>query len=306
MTDQADDQALALGTAQFGLDYGVTNAGGRLDDATARELLAVGSDLHLSLLDTAGGYGNSEERLGRLLASSPEYPWQVMTKTPASRSQRITATEIALFETAWQQSRKRLGPGRLHGLLVHHADDLLVPGGEALQGWLRELRASGQVAHIGVSVYDADQIDGLFTRYGRDGRPFDIVQFPASIADQRLLAGPALGQLHGMGVQLHVRSLYLQGLLLASPEFVEARFPGKGPWLRRLRAFCAEQHLSPVQACMSFFRSNPLLHVAVVGATSSGELRQIRQGFDSAPRMDWGGWAENDPQWVDPRRWKAA
>jgi aryl-alcohol dehydrogenase-like predicted oxidoreductase len=298
-------QRLALGTAQIGLDYGVTNMAGRIPDTEVSNLLSASCASGLSLLDTAPGYGDSEDRLGRFTAQAA-CAWEIMTKTPAARSERITAAEIGVFEASWQLSRERLGPGPLHALLVHHAEDLLAPGGEALHDWLCSLRACGQVTHIGVSVYDRDQIDALFSRFGAQGRPFDIVQLPASIADQRLCAGTTLRALHELGVQLHVRSLYLQGLLLAKPEFVDARFPGKGDWLRRLRQFCADHGLSPVQACLSFFKSSFALDVAVVGATNVKELLELKQGFDNAPVLDWRDWADNDSLWVDPRRWRTA
>lgn len=296
-------QKLALGTAQFGLNYGITNRAGQLSDETVQALLQGCRTLGWSLLDTAGGYGDSERRLGHFLKAGPPHAWQVMTKTPASRKERFDAADLERFRAAWHVSRGLFGPGSLHALLVHHADDLFAPGGEALHGWLCELRERREVAHIGVSVYDGAQIDALFDRFSGAGRPFDIVQLPANIADQRLLAGPLLDRLRDMGVQLHVRSLYLQGLLLATPEFVEKKFPGKGRWVRDFRLFCEQHGMSPVQGCMSFLKSNPVFDVAVVGVTSMLELGQLGQAYDSAPLLDWRAWADNDPLWVDPRRW---
>ena len=299
-------QQLALGTAQFGLDYGITNEAGKLDDETAASLLRECCSLGVTLLDTAGGYGDSEERLGRFLADAPPYPWRVVTKTPAARASRFTGDHLKTFQDAWQLSRRRLGRETIDALLVHHADDLLVPGGDALYGWLRELRASGEVVHIGVSVYDGTQVEKLLAQCADGDRFFDIVQLPASIADQRLLEGGALLRLRELGVEVHARSLYLQGLLLASPEFVEQKFPGKGQWLARLRAFCDRRGMSPLQACLSFFRSCPLMDVAVVGITSVDDMRQLQDAFVTAPLLDWRAWAENDPMWVDPRRWSRA
>jgi aryl-alcohol dehydrogenase-like predicted oxidoreductase len=307
MIAEVSGQQLALGTAQFGLDYGITNQSGQLDDATVQDLIEECRNLGVSLLDTAGGYGNSEVRLGVAVAGQPRHAWRIITKTPAVRAAQFAPADLEHFRVAWRLSSQRLGADRLQALLVHHADDLLVPGGDALYAWLCDLRASGQVEHIGVSVYDAEQLEALFTRYGDTGRPFDIVQLPASIADQRLLANPLLPFLRRMGVQVHARSLYLQGLLLADAEFVEHKFPGKGEWVKRFHDFCRQQDLTSVQACMSFFRSNAsLLDVAVVGVTSVAELRQLKQGLDLAPQLDWQAWAENDPRWVDPRRWGRA
>jgi aryl-alcohol dehydrogenase-like predicted oxidoreductase len=305
---QGPDQQIALGTAQFGLDYGITNRQGRVTDDAARDLLRASAAQGWMLLDTAGGYGDSEQRLGQLLTELPPHAWKVMTKTPGARKDRFTASDLVAFDLAWQASRSRLaqGTGPVHALMVHHADDLLVPGGEILHGWLMRLREEGQIGLAGVSVYDAGQLDALLQRYSGVQRPFDIVQLPASIADQRLLRAPCVQRLHEMGVELHARSLYLQGLLLADPDFVEARFPGKGTWLRRLQAWSLANGLDPVQACLSFFRSTPLLRVAVIGVTNAAEWQQLAAAWHSAPVLDWAEWASNDPDWVDPRRWREA
>ncbi len=113
---------------------------------------------------------------------------------------------------------------------------------------------------------------------------------------------PQLAAWAGMQ-ELHARSLYLQGLLLASPEFVEAKFPGKGDWLRRLQAWSRDQGLDPVQACISFFRSTSLLQVAVIGVTNVAQLQQLAHAWDTAPVLDWTDWACDAPDWVDPRSW---
>ncbi|MFI8613969.1 aldo/keto reductase [Acidovorax sp. NPDC077693] len=298
-------QRVALGTAQIGLDYGITNAGGRLRDAAAYEVLREAAAHGWTIVDTAGGYGDSEERLGALLRDQAGMPWEIITKTPAARKEIFGEADLAPFQTAWALSRSRLGisSSQPHGLLVHHADDLLVPGGERLHDWLLSLREEGAVTRVGVSVYDEAQVDSLFSRYGGRERPFDIVQLPASIADQRLVRGPAAEAMRHMGVEVHARSLFLQGLLLAAPEFAEDRFPGRGKWVRRMHAWAASYGLTPVQACISFFRSNPSLGVAVIGVTSALELRQIAQALVVAPVLDWSEWADQNPCWLDPRRW---
>lgn len=291
---------LALGTAQFGLAYGITNTRGALPDEVARDLLRSCASSGVTLLDTAAGYGDSEERLGRLL---PPGSWRTVTKTAALRRERFEATDLTLFEDTFADSLRHLRRGDVHGLLVHHADDLLVPGGECLLHWLHEQRDAGQARHIGVSLYSGDQARALLERYRHTPRAFDIVQLPASLADQRLLVDGTLDRLADHGIQVHVRSLLLQGLLLADATFVEARFPGKGAWMRRLHVWCAAHGLSPLHACLSFFKSTPGIQVAVVGATGPAELTEIAQAYEAAPVRDWRDWADNDPAWVDPRRW---
>ena len=55
---------LAIGTAQFGLNYGISNTQGQVDKAQVADILSLGASLGIDTLDCAGAYGNSEQILG--------------------------------------------------------------------------------------------------------------------------------------------------------------------------------------------------------------------------------------------------
>ena len=57
---------IALGTAQFGLDYGVANQAGQISPSAAKAILSLATKNELDTLDTAIAYGNSEAVLGAL------------------------------------------------------------------------------------------------------------------------------------------------------------------------------------------------------------------------------------------------
>lgn len=287
-------QQLALGTAQFGLDYGITNTRGRVpaDDAAAllRQAWAGG----VRIVDTAQAYGDSEEVLGATMRDT----WRIVTKTLPQRLESVDAAAVARVDAAFARSLQHLG--RVDTLLVHHARDVLVPGGEHLFSWLQEQKRQRRVSRIGVSVYDGAEIAALLGRYA-----IDVVQLPASIADQRLLDDGSASRLHRAGVEVHVRSLFLQGLLLAPPQFLAQRFPAQREWLERFHAECARRGITAQQACFGFFKSREEFSMAVVGVSSAGELAQLLQAWDSAPAMDWSGWGVDNTAFTDPRLWKA-
>ena len=68
---------LALGTAQFGLDYGVTNSEGKVQVEEVELILGCAKENSINTLDTAASYGNSEEVLGSIGISD----FQIITKT---------------------------------------------------------------------------------------------------------------------------------------------------------------------------------------------------------------------------------
>lgn len=289
-------QQLALGTAQLGLDYGITNEAGRVPAAEAEAMLDAAWAGGVRLLDTAPAYGDSEAGLGQAFARRPGRGWRVVTKTLPLRLPAIDAQALSQVDAAFRRSIAALGP--VDTLLVHHADDLLVPGGEALHGWLRGQQEQGRVRCIGASIYDGAQARLLVQRYA-----LDVVQLPASIADQRLLADGTVARLADAGIELHARSLYLQGLLLADPGFVTARFPAQAAWARRFHDECRRRALQPLQACLSFFRDQPALSVAVIGAASRAEIATLLAAWNAAPAGDWSGWAVDNPAFTDPRQW---
>src|SRR5262249_17350751 len=157
-------------------------------------------------IDTAPLYGGSEESLGRALRAGDAFA--IVTKTPWFGPGGVPANAEALT-SAFQASLDRLRQERVYGLLVHRASDLLGPEGDDLFEAMRRLKQLGRVAKIGVSIYDARELEGVLARH----QP-DLVQLPLNVLDQRLLAGGQITRLKSAGVEIHARSAFLQGLLL--------------------------------------------------------------------------------------------
>src|SRR5579872_4477175 len=147
---------LALGTAQFGLAYGVSHEGGRVPLDEARDILELAALSGLDMLDTAAAYGDSEEVLGTI--AGEDSPFSVVAKTLPIRADSIDAEAVARVEAAFRQSLRRLRRDKVYALLVHDARDLLNPGGERLWARLQALRAEGLARKIGLSAYEGGEI----------------------------------------------------------------------------------------------------------------------------------------------------
>lgn len=274
---------LALGTVQFGLDYGLTNAAGRVPEPEVAAILALAAEAGIDLLDTATAYGDSEAVIGRLAAPS----FRVVTKIggPPAR-----------FADEVRGSAARLGRAP-HAVLLHDARALVRPGGEEVARGLEALRASGLARRIGFSVYTP----GVLAAAVAMVRP-DVVQLPFSVLDRRFERSGWLARLRDAGTEVHARSLFLQGALLAPATPPRLAFADR--ILAGFRETCAAARLSPLAACLAAGLEAPLDRL-VIGVTSRAELAAALDAAASAGPLPsaFAALATGDEALVDPSRW---
>ncbi|HEY5346969.1 MAG TPA: aldo/keto reductase, partial [Rhizomicrobium sp.] len=129
----------------------------------------------------------------------------------------------------------------------------------------------------------------------------DAMQVPFSLLDQRLLQDGALAALKDLGVEIHARSIFLQGLLFLAPERLPEKLKHAAPMLARLHARLREANATPLAAALSFARAQENLDYALVGVTSLAELEEI---LGAAPvSLDWTDFALDDELVLTPSRW---
>lgn len=276
---------LGIGTVQFGQAYGVSNTHGQVPRTDVKLILELAARSGVSLLDTAANYGEAEAVLG----GNDLNPFRIVSKTCGL--QHGLHGVIARV----RESVQTLGAVDL--LLVHSVKDLLGPSGTTLWRALQALKAEGIIGGIGISAYVADDPVALAERF----RP-DAMQLPFSLLDQRLLHDGSLTRLKSLGVEIHARSLFLQGLLFMSqpPQKLEAA----GPMLELVRARIAAAGATPLAAALGFVLSRPEIDVAVVGMTGLGQLREIVSTMLAPlPQMDWQACALKDERILTPSLW---
>lgn len=291
---------LGLGTVQFGLDYGVSNEQGMTPPAAVQEILALAWRSGITLLDTAAAYGMSESAIGQ--GTPAGFSFAIVTKTPPFRKKRVGKAEAANLRETFQRSLERLKRPAAYGLLVHHADDLLVPGGGWLWQAMEALRAEGRVRKIGFSVYSPGEIERLLKAY----RP-DLIQLPVSVFDQRLVLGGWLPRLKELGIEIHSRSVFLQGLLLMPPEKLPPYFAPVKPLLERYRRALADRRISPLAAALGFVGRQPEIDCVIVGVNHPGHLAEIVQAARDGGALDgfdFSTFAVSDEAIVNPSSWR--
>jgi aryl-alcohol dehydrogenase-like predicted oxidoreductase len=271
---------LALGTVQFGLPYGIANRGGKTCPDEVSAVLAAAAVHGIDTLDTAIGYGDSEAILGRAGVAE----WRIITKLPGLPADESDVASWVEREISGSLTRLRVG--RLHGVLLHRPLDLLGSRGEALFDALAALKRTGATGKIGVSVYGPEDLD-LLAEF-----PFDLVQAPLNILDRRLIDSNWMQRLKDRGVELHVRSVFLQGLLLMSATERPEKFARWQPIWSYWDAWLVEHGLTPLQACLGCLASCAPIDRLVVGAADRVQLDEIV----AAARCHATAW----PDWPQP------
>lgn len=283
---------LALGTVQFGLDYGIANHSGRVHPDEAGRILTEAGQAGISMLDTAIAYGDSERTLGQIGVAD----WRIVTKLPEMPD---TCPDVAEWvENRVKGSLDRLGVQQLHAVLLHRPAQLLEARGPQLFAALERLKVLGYTKKIGISIYDPNELDSLFSKMH-----FDLVQAPLNILDRRLVTSGWARRLKHIGAELHVRSTFLQGLLLMSSEKRPQKFSRwQSLWLEWDR-WLSETGLSPLEACLRFALSIEEVDNVVVGVDSVVQFREIHVAANGVlPGLP--AWPQAiDPVLLNPALW---
>lgn len=284
---------LALGTVQFGLNYGIANLTGCLTTAEAKTILQRARACGMDTLDTAIAYGESETVLGQLGISE----WNAITKLPPVPDDCHDVAQWVHHQI--KQSMMRLRVTQLYGVLLHRPDQLLGSMGPALLGALQEIKAHGITRKIGVSVYFPTELDALFDIFAPD-----IVQAPVNILDRGLVESGWASRLHQAGIEVHARSAFLQGLLLMPREQRPAQFASRWSdvwdvWDRWL----VLTGLTALQACLGYVEKLAEVDRVVVGVETVAQLNQIFEAteaeLDGLPEFN----ALKDARLINPASW---
>lgn len=257
---------LALGTVQFGLPYGIANKKGQVSTQEVKSILDLAQRNGVNNLDTAIAYGESETVLGAFSLSD----FEIITKLPPlpDNCQNIQGW----VDKELQDSFARLKVSSVSGLLLHCPDDLLSPSGTALYRALQTKKKEGFVKNIGVSIYSPDELE-LLTKYYQ----FDLIQAPFNMLDHRLDDGSWFKKLEQVGTRLHVRSIFMQGLLLMSSNDRPKKFDRWSSLWNLWDEWIKDMGITPLQACLCHALSVPEIEKIVIGVDSTNQFNQILQ-----------------------------
>lgn len=259
----------ALGTVQFGMDYGVQGARKPSPEAVFRILdRAVGSGINT--LDTAAAYGDAEAVIGEYLDrnSSRKREIKIISKLAAgllNGKPKDQWSGIAVESAG--QSLERLGISRLEAFLFHDASHLFDPS--AVKA-LRTVVDEGLAEKIGVSVYTPQE-----AMKALEYEEIKVVQIPYNVFDRRLDRCGFFTQAESRGVEVYARSTLLQGLALMDPdEGLPEKLGFAEKYIRKFRGICREYHVPPLEAAVCYAGGHAGIGCVVFGVDNEKQLEE--------------------------------
>jgi aryl-alcohol dehydrogenase-like predicted oxidoreductase len=285
---------------QFGTNYGISNRGGRPSETEVAAILARAVEAGIGYLDTAPAYGEAQIFVGRHLPR--HHDLRIITKLAPIGEARIEAQHGAVILETVARSLEHLRVDRVHGILVHHASDVAKPGAEHIVDALMQARARGWADRIGISIYDAEQLTLAESRF----QP-QLVQLPLNALDRRLIQSGMLSRLKAHGVEVHARSVFLQGALLMNPNALPQFFAPLREHIANLQRQWEVAGLSALEGCLAFALQQPEIDAVIVGVNRLGEFDDIVAAIDEGRRQLclYEPAVSIDPLYLDASHWPA-
>ncbi len=284
---------LALGTATFGMNYGTFNTSGQVKLNQVQKIIEIALSKNIDTIDTAICYGESEKVLGSVGLSD----WKIVSKVPPN--QDVTQTTRKWLYSQVEKSLKRLKVAKLDGLLLHDPYQLGQFEGPEIWSCLNALKDEGLVSKIGYTIYESRELEDLWEKF----RP-DIIQAPLNLIDRRLIDSGWLDKLHYGGCEIHVRSIFLQGLLLSEFNDIPQFFKSWNPLWRRYREWYKSEGITPLEACLTFAMSFPQISKIVIGIDSLIQFEEILDCKVSNMKNFPRDISTDDKNLLNPSKWR--
>ena len=282
---------LAIGTAQFGLDYGIKKEG-EVNLKEIRKILEFAKKNKINTLDTAYAYKNAETKLGIIGVNE----WNIISKIPSIPKKIVD--EKKWIYSVFLTSLKNLRVSKINTILIHDSNTILNKIiGDKIYETLEELKKNKLVKNIGCSIYCPSELRELIKRYN-----FDVVQAPFNIFDRRILASGLSKVLEKKKIKLHLRSIFLQGLLLVEQNNLTKKFSKYKKKLSIFHKWTRENKITYLRACLSIV-SQIKFQKLIVGVNNHEQLKDIIHSCSQTTRYVPNFYIKANDALINPRKW---
>jgi len=283
---------IVLGGAQLGLPYGILNGGETLSREEVARILDTAAGHGIDAIDTAIAYGQSESVIGE----TAQNRFKIISKLPPIP---LGVSNVSQWvRTQVDASLSRLKCTSLDALLLHRSQDLTDAHGAELYAAINSLKVEKIIQRFGVSIYTPDELTGIIGTFD-----IDVVQAPLNVFDRRILG--VIDQLTALNIEVHVRSVFLQGVLIARPENRPQRFQPWSEHFARFDEWVLSSGVSAMACCLGFALQQSGVAKLVIGTTSADSLTEI-MGSIPINHLEVPVQLQSSiEQLIDPRSWQS-
>ena len=283
---------ICLGSANFDMIYGIGNKK-KLPFSDVKKIIHYSSTIGVNTIDTAISYGVSEKILGKLKTDN----FNIITKLPKIPN-KCSNIEKWVFNSI-NRSIKNLKVKKLYSVLIHNEFDLINSKAEFLYKALYKLKKTKVISNIGVSIYDFKNIDKIIKNF-----KIDIVQVPFNLIDRRLINLGYLKKLKKKKIKIFVRSIFLQGLLLADKKYRGKKFKHwENIWIK-FDNWLNKYKVSQLKVCLDFIFKFYEIDKVIVGVNNLSQLKEINDNLKKKKILNFPNINSKDLKLINPQNWK--
>jgi aryl-alcohol dehydrogenase-like predicted oxidoreductase len=277
---------LGLGTVQFGIDYGVYNKSKIISDFEVNKILNTANKFKISYIDTAQDYGNSEKKIGKFDTSD----FKIITKI----SKDVHYDDV---RKSIEGSLNRLKVKKVNGVLIHSFSHFIK--NNRVYKKLIDLKKKGLILNIGFSLYYPEEL-----KYLLDNKiDFDFIQIPYNIFDRRFES--YFEFLKSVNIEIHVRSVFLQGLFFIDPLNLSNFFRHHINHFISFRNEIQKNKISVQSACLNYVCNNEYINCVLIGVENNNQLVENINAIDNKLNLKFlDKFKINDEKILLPYNWK--
>jgi len=262
---------LALGTVQFGLEYGISNVNGKPSQKEVNEIIDFVKNKGLNCLDTAQSYGNSESVIGVSIENNNNF--HIISKMNSDNF------DLNLIDSI-NSSFKKLKKNSIFALLLHDSK-LLYHWDSGQDEKVNFLKKQNMITYFGVSIYTNDDFE-----LALKNESINLIQIPYNIFDQRALLFDWFKKAKKYNKLIFIRSIFLQGLLLMDSNEGEKKVFGAQKYIKELDFFCKEYNLSRSELALSFVYSTCDESIMLFGSETLKQVKENINNFENMNQLD--------------------
>ena len=255
---------LCIGPAQFGSNYGITNKNGMVKISEIKKIKKYALANGIRTIDTAQAYGEGERRLNKIGINEFTTLSKLPVTKPSTNRKKWVLHNI-------KKSLKTLNKKFFHAVFVHNTNYLYDKKGSQIYKGLVTAQNKGLVKNIGVSTYTIEEINFIIKNF----KKFNIIMLPYNIIDRRPLKSKIFEKLNKLNIEVHTRSVFLQGLLLLNEKEMPKKFYKWSNVFNSIKKVSKKLNLSRYEICLRYVLSNPYIDKVLIGTDNFSQLKKL-------------------------------